>query len=134
MMKRDRRGIPVALAEKFFWEVFLTEQWNHIFQKQPLLPHQMKGVCPTERQSWAGKQCEGDLVVVRFLEECGDTNSVVTIGMRGECMEERHPEIYLWYPNSLTIDILIHEKRLWDIAGSRLQIPTTLVWFKGSKD
>lgn len=120
----------VVLAEKFFWEVFLTSRWDVLVFKKAnavLLPNKVL-IYPSKREWWVGKQIETDLVVVQFSQKNEDTaDSVVKIGMRGEKISE-YDSTYNWSPNSISLDIRIHNVYLQKEHGLRLKIGVTPVW------
>jgi hypothetical protein len=95
--------MTVALAEKFLWEVFLTEKWDHIFfgdenNRLPILPRQLS-FCPTKR-SW-GKE-EGVACSVTYIEP--NIDSRVTVRMR----YSREDEVLgLLWPDSISFDVSI---------------------------
>jgi hypothetical protein len=120
--------MSVALAEKFLWEVFLTEKWDHIFLGDentglPILPRQLS-FCPTKRSWESGHGL--DACTVTYLEP--SINSRVTIGMHYE-KEDEVPGL-LW-PSSISFDVSILNIPLTQqLCIQKLVTPKIMVWRK----
>lgn len=120
--------LTIALAEKFLWEVLLTEKWDHIFLGDentglPVLPRQLS-FCPTKR-SWESSD-NIEACTVTYLEP--SISSRVTIGMRYGT-EDEAPGL-LW-PSSISFDVSILDLSLAQQLGiEKLVTPKILVWHK----
>jgi hypothetical protein len=120
--------MTVALAEKFFWEVFLTEKWDHLFfgdenTRLPILPRQLS-FCPTKRSWESGSGVEA--CTVTYLEP--NIDSRVTIGMRYG--KENEAPGLLW-PYSVSFDVSILNRPLAQKLGiEKLLTPKIRVWYK----
>lgn len=105
-MESGHRPLPAALAEKFLWEVLLTDKWNHLFEEKfPIFPKQLN-FCPTKR-TW-GRGLNEDIYAVIFEEE-NRWGSRVVVGMRANKPNERAG---LLWPASISLDIFILDKRI----------------------
>lgn len=120
--------MTVALAEKFLWEVFLTEKWDHLFLGYeniglPILPRQLS-FCPTKRSWESGPDDEP--CTVTYLEP--NINSRVTVGMR---YNEKSEVPGLLWPGSISFDVSILNIPLAQKLGiEKLITPKMQVWYK----
>jgi hypothetical protein len=122
-----RYPAPVALAEVFLWQVFLSEKWNHLFVGPgsaglQVLPQQLSFV-PNKRK-W-GRGLSNDLFTVIYEE---GSFSRVTVGMRANREDER-PGL-LW-PGTVKFEVLIFSKDLVSELGTEKIVTEPItVWRK----
>lgn len=112
--------ISVALAQKFLWEVFLTEKWDHLFREgvQPLtlMPREASPFCPTEI-SWEETEHLDGYKLKTITFSAPQTREYVFVLMRGLRIEES----VLWYPNGIKLDnILVYNLKLVRKHGERI--------------
>jgi hypothetical protein len=90
-------------AERFFWELFNSEKWDHLFS-QKILPRIIT-IVPTKR-FWSDIESRSikEQVQVVYLEE--SSSSSVTIGMKKVPSRKG----VTWHPNSVAFDIYIITK------------------------
>ena len=116
--------LAVALSEKFLWEVLLTDKWHKSFIRDITGRDYFLfdlSFCPTQRYWRDDHQIDGDDKVVVYVEP--STTSTVIIGMRREYLDEQE----LWYPNSISMDILILSKKKSYIGLTRfISFPTKI--------
>ncbi len=124
-----RRPTAVALANKFLWELFLTDKWDHIFLGDEntglsVFPREIS-FCPTKDVWMDGSQIEGDSKLISYFEY--SICSCVIIGMRKEFVDGAE----LWYPNSVLLDMRLLTQDLILRHGSTLvATPPFKVWYK----
>ncbi len=125
----SRRPIAVALAEKFFWQIFLTDEWDHVFKsdrvpKFPIMPRELS-FCPTLVVWRDDKQVLGDDKLVVYYEPA--INSTVILGMQ----KEKEGDTEFWYLNSVLFDVKILDKHKAQACGaSVLVVPPIKVWYR----
>lgn len=121
----QRRPIAVALANRFLWQLLLTDTWDHVFLGDiNVFPRELS-FCPTKDVWKDGAQIEGDTKLISYFEY--SIGSCVILGM----MRDRCEGVELWYPNSIVLDMRILRKDLVDRHGSpRLITPPIKVWNK----
>lgn len=124
-----RRPIAVALANRFLWELLLTDKWDHIFlgdenRGLTVLPKEIS-FCPTN-DSWRdGSQIEGDSKIISYSEP--SIGSCVIIGMKREFVDKKE----FWYPNSVLLEMRLLTEELVLRHGSNLvATPPLKVWNK----
>ena len=105
-----RRPTAVALANKFLWELLLTNKWDHVFLGDEntglnVLPREIS-FCPTKDVWTDGSQVEGDSKLISYFDY--STDSCVIIGMRKEFIGDTE----LWYPNSVLLTIWLSTQDL----------------------
>lgn len=125
------KPVQVALAEKFFWEIFLTDKWDYLFKNSKILPRQTHNHAPRIITWGAGEYVKGDTEVVHLIEANGADTSMVTIGMQVEpgTRHNSNGGKYPWHPNSVKIDVYLHPDDQAEFNASRLVIPITKVFF-----
>lgn len=118
-----------ALAEKFFWQMMLTDTWDHLFAGDPDGESFKMSLRPREAlfhpsQRWTSKAV--DRLIGNDVERvfAGDRSRV----MVGMCKEEVFgPD--LWYPNSVRLELFLSG----DLAkkyGQLVSSPILKVWTK----
>ncbi len=123
----SKRTLAVALAEKFLWQIFLTEEWDYVFKsdrvpKFPIMPHKLSFV-PTLVVWRDDQQVSGDDKLVVYSEPAA--NGTVILGM----MKVLDDGIECWYPNSVSFEIAILDAHKARACGtSMLVIPPIKVW------
>jgi hypothetical protein len=125
-----RRPTAVALANKFLWELLLTNMWDHIFIGDEntglgVFPREIS-FCPTKDVWTDGSQVEGDSKLISYFEY--SVGSYVIVGMRKEFVDS----VELWYPNSIQLEMRLLTQDLILRHGSNLvATPPLKVWHKG---
>jgi hypothetical protein len=124
-----RRPTAVALANKFIWELLLTNKWDHIFLGDEniglsVFPREIS-FCPTKDVWTDGSQVEGDSKLISYFEY--SIGSCVIVGMRKEFVGS----VELWYPNSVLLEMRLLTQDLILRHGSNLvATPPLKVWHK----
>lgn len=122
----SRFPLAVALSEKFLWEVFLTDKWhNCLIRNSSGVDYFLYELsfCPTQRYWRDDRQVSGDDKIIVYAEP--NNSSTVIVGMRKEYAGEQE----LWYPNSISMDVLILKKRLNFSGDARFLSSPTKVRF-----
>lgn len=125
---RSKQPLAVALAEKFAWEVFLTDKWDHLFASHNMpLPRKIASFCVTSKAWCRGQQLDGDERLVHFEENSMHTE--VTVGMRpGKGPFEVSGA---WYPNSIAMYVpFIYKGDVERFGGTHLVTEAIRVVYK----
>ena len=127
-----RRPTAVALANKFLWELLLTNKWDHIFLGDEntglsVFPREIS-FCPTKDVWTDGSQAEGDSKLISYFEYSEySISSCVIVGMRKEFVDGTE----LWYPNSVLLDMrLLAQDLILRHGSSLVATPPLKVWYK----
>ena len=109
---------PVALSEKFLWQVLLTNQWNYLFQGSPcywsVFPCQLS-FCPRERV-WHETNPQGKHEYKRVIYRQETTKSQVVVTM----FQDHSMTARSWFPALISIDLLVLDMQLQEFCGERI--------------